>query len=154
MTVAAWNAGGPVNPVLVSDIKKTDINLAVRETAGYANEVMSKDEQQKNSLTLILGLSLAGDDARLLVFVGDNGFTRQVKVLHIKISDSRGTLRAFFCVLYGAVHSLLQKPIIMYFAGIKPIKHSEGVSPFQPVPRAAHVLYLEKLLINCMTKKI
>ena len=97
----------PEYPVLLCDYKLDTLKMAEKETAGYVIEVMSTGN---STWTTKLGLAFAGNDAKLFIFVASDGYVHKIQVCNISLqySPSR-VLRAFFAVLFGAVHTLLQK---------------------------------------------
>ena len=97
----------PVNPVLLGVYKHRDFSVARRETAGYVIESMCTEN---STWTTKLGLAFSGDKAKLFVYVACDGYVHQIEVCEIDFRfSSPRDCHAFFAVLFGAVHTLLQK---------------------------------------------
>ncbi len=97
----------PMYPVLLGVYKFCDLSMARRETAGYLIESVSTGN---STWTTKLGLSFTSDEAKLFVYVASDGYVYQIEVCEIGFQFSPACdCHAFFAVLFGAVHTLLQK---------------------------------------------
>ncbi len=94
-------------PVLVSDFKNMDLDIAREETIAYAVSCL---EGCTDKCAVILGLAMTCKDIELFVCVGHSKKMMAMKVCTVNIA-SHDDLRKFLCVLYGCVHSLLKNPI-------------------------------------------
>ena len=98
----------PGNPIVLGHMKLENLVLASKETAAYcvkAIEVFSG----KRTVPVILGLAMTRDRAKLFVNLG-GCIMFQTEVCEVRSVDKPCT-KAFFTVLYGAVHSLIKQPV-------------------------------------------
>lgn len=133
LCVMALLNGLPGNPILLCDMKMAAtaeaLTLAADETACYAT--LSMCVKLVCDVPLFLGLAGTKSELQLLAFsVGDERKVRKITICNALLGiDS--DLKAFFSVLFGAVHYLIQHPISMTTTTMVPIRDLD-LSPLVP----------------------
>ena len=153
--VAKMFEGYPLDPILLSDVKVVDMAKAELETCGYCLRAMEA-RHGTCTWTVNLGLAIADREANLFLAVEGNGFMEKITICSVNFSvrDDPKVL-AFFRVLRGAVHSLLESSIYM---------DTPGMSLFRVYPSLCLINIIKEIVmcsyvkvraksINCMTLK-
>jgi hypothetical protein len=96
----------PGNPIVLGDMKSENLVSASKETAAYCVKAI----EGKRTITVILGLAMTRNRAKLFVNLAGNCKMFQTEVCEVRSVDIPCT-KAFFTVLYGAVHSLIKQPV-------------------------------------------
>ena len=102
----------PSTPIVLCDVKRIsgELQLADNETCGYAIRAMEIRNTAANEWPVYIGLVFTCKEARLLLVAGADGYVQRICIDSIKIGQE-SEMKPFFCVLYGAVHYLLEDPI-------------------------------------------
>lgn len=127
--ITGFMDGCPSNPVALCDCKLEEFTKAKKESIAYCIQAMHQPNcaKEKQNLCTNLGLCFTQRDAMLFVVAGDDKFVRVTDVARISFECSpESDVRAFFAVLYGAVHYLLNNPITSVTGGIVPFKGFKG----------------------------
>lgn len=101
--------GTVISIPLVGDQKKYEMTKAINQTIAYALAVEGEH--------LMLGLAATYTKVTLLLFIPFSGKLSMITICSAFTNDD-DALKHFFCALYGAVHSLLCRPI-----SAKPLAH-------------------------------
>ena len=104
--------GCPGSPIVLGDMKLENLEMARKETAASCVKAMEVYAGDKTT-TVNLGLAMTKDRATLFVNLGGDSIMYQIEVCHISHSNHQQHIQAFFTVLYGAVHYLIEHPIAL-----------------------------------------
>ena len=99
----------PGNPIVLGHMKLEDLVSASKETAAYCVKAIEVFPGKKY-ITVNLGLAMTRNRAKLFVNLAGNCIMFQTEVCEVRSVDKPCT-KAFFTVLYGAVHSLIKQPV-------------------------------------------
>ena len=99
----------PGNPIVLGHMKSEDLVSASKETAAYCVKAIEVFPGKKY-ITVNLGLAMTRNRAKLFVNLAGNCIMFQTEVCEVRSVDKPCT-KAFFTVLYGAVHSLIKQPV-------------------------------------------
>ena len=117
--------GTPGSPIALGDMKLEKLAEASKETAAYCVKAM-KVYSGKKATTVNLGLAMTTDRAKMFVNLGGNRIMHQMEICEVSSISSRAvSIEAFFTVLYGAVHYLIEHRIELEAPCILPFEDLE-----------------------------
>ena len=130
----------PVRPLVLSDLNLCMFPKARTETAGYVASSMEVCSPDKS--TLVLGLPLTPKELELQVCIGVDGKLLIMTVCSSPIHmSSRKDFRALCCTLYGCVHSLIEKPVVVHMPTMISVQCCDGdhkLLSFTELPTVVH----------------
>lgn len=122
--VCRYSGDFPSTPVLVGNMKLLNMDEAKRETAAYCVKVMEVYKGEKTA-TVILGLAMTPRKTKLFLNLTGDRILYTMEVCEIHSSHStKKCIGAFFRMLYGAVHYLIDHRVILKAPCIEPFEHT------------------------------
>ena len=126
----------PSSPILLADLKNTEMDIAVRETVLYA--VNGAHEQRGVKIWPVqIGLPTIHEMSKLMVYIPSDGIVYQLLVAEGKPYD-----KALLLTVYVAVRSLYEDPIEYEYPITFPLP-KKTIKPSMVEPVNHRVFYLE-----------